>query len=59
MNIKKIIETNQQYVKNLIRTITNTHNNEDIEQEVYIKLWKNCDKYEENGKRLKIISGKH
>lgn len=50
MNIKKIIETNQQYIKNLIRTITNTHNNEDIEQEVYIKLWKNRDKYEENGK---------
>lgn len=50
MNIKKIIENNQQYVKNLIKTITNTHNNEDIEQEVYIKLWKNHDKYEENGK---------
>lgn len=50
MNIKKIIENNQQYVKNLIKTITNTHNNEDIEQEVYIKLWKNRDKYEENGK---------
>ena len=49
MNIKKIIENNQQYVKNLIKTITNTHNNEDIEQEVYIKLWKNRDKYEENG----------
>lgn len=50
MNIKKIIENNQQYIKNLIKTITNTHNNEDIEQEVYIKLWKNRDKYEENGK---------
>lgn len=50
MNIKKIIEDNRQYVKNLIKTITNTHNNEDIEQEVYIKLWKNHDKYEENGK---------
>ena len=50
MNIKKIIEDNRQYVKNLIKTITNTHNNEDIEQEVYIKLWKNRDKYEENGK---------
>ena len=50
MNIKKIIENNQQYVKSLIKTITNTHNNEDIEQEVYIKLWKNRDKYEENGK---------
>lgn len=50
MDIKKIIETNRQYVKNLIKTITNTHNNEDIEQEVYIKLWKNRDKYDENGK---------
>lgn len=50
MNIKKIIENNQQYIKNLIKTITNTHNNEDIEQEVYIKLWKNRDKYGENGK---------
>lgn len=29
--------------------MTGTHN-EDIEQEVYIRTWKNLDKYEENGK---------
>ena len=32
----------------MIRLITK-QDNEDIEQEVYIKLWKNSDKYEERG----------
>ena len=31
-------------------------NNEDIEQEVYIRTWKNIDKYKENGKFKSWIS---
>ena len=33
---------------NIIKLITRSEN-EDLEQEVYIKLWKNADKYEERG----------
>ena len=48
MNFEEIIKNNKQNIKNIIRMITK-HDNEDIEQEVYIKLWKNSDKYEERG----------
>ena len=48
MNFDEIIKTNKQNIKNIIRMITK-QDNEDIEQEVYIKLWKNSDKYEERG----------
>ena len=48
MNFEEIIRTNKQNIKNIIRMITK-QDNEDIEQEVYIKLWKNSDKYEERG----------
>ena len=48
MNFNEIIKTNKQNIKNIIRLITK-HDNEDIEQEVYIKLWKNSDKYKEQG----------
>ena len=48
MNFEEIIKTNKQNIKNIIRLITK-QDNEDIEQEVYIKLWKNSDKYEERG----------
>ena len=48
MNFKDIIQTNKQNIKNIVRMITK-QDNEDIEQEVYIKLWKNSDKYEERG----------
>ena len=48
MNFDEIIRTNKQNIKNIIRMITK-QDNEDIEQEVYIKLWKNSDKYEERG----------
>ena len=41
MNFNEIIKANKQNVKNIIRLIT--------KQEVYIKLWKNADKYEERG----------
>lgn len=48
MNFEEIIKTNRQNIKNIIRMITK-QDNEDIEQEVYIKLWKNSGKYEERG----------
>jgi len=48
MNFNDIIKTNKQNIKSIIRMITK-QDNEDIEQEVYIKLWKNSDKYEERG----------
>lgn len=48
MNFNEIIRNNKQNVKNIIRLITK-QDNEDLEQEVYIKLWKNADKYEERG----------
>ena len=49
MNFNDLIESNKQNVKNIIRLITK-QDNEDLEQEVYIRAWKNADKYEERGK---------
>lgn len=46
MDIKEIINGN--YVRNIIKRITNEYN-EDLEQEVYLKVWKNADKYKEQG----------
>ena len=48
MNFNEIIETNKNNIKNIIRLITKSEN-EDLEQKVYIKLWKNSDKYKEQG----------
>lgn len=48
MNFEEIIKNNKQNIKSIIRMFTK-QDNEDIEQEVYIKLWKNSDKYEERG----------
>ena len=48
MNFEDLIKANKQNIKNIIRMITK-QDNEDIEQEVYIKLWKNSEKYEERG----------
>ena len=48
MDFKQIIDNNKDYVKNIIKLITK-ESNEDIEQEVYIKAWKNSDKYTECG----------
>ena len=48
MNFSDLIKSNKQNVKNVIRLITK-QDNEDLEQEVYIKAWKNADKYEEKG----------
>ena len=35
-------------MRSIIKRITNEHN-EDLEQEVYTRVWKNSDKYEEKG----------
>ena len=48
MNLKNIIEANKENVKNIIRMISG-ETNEDLEQEVFIKVWKNSEKYEERG----------
>lgn len=47
--MKDIIEQNKGIVKAVIKKITGSYN-EDIEQEVYIKTWKNMPNYKENGK---------
>lgn len=49
MDIKKIITNNQNNVKNIIRLITKQEN-DDIEQEVYIKVWQKSESYCEQGK---------
>jgi len=48
MDFNKVIENNKQNIKNIIRLITR-EDNEDLEQEVYMKIWKNSEKYEEKG----------
>ena len=47
--MKEIIEQNKGVVKAVIRKITGAYN-EDLEQEVYIKTWRNLQNYEEKGK---------
>lgn len=48
MNFKDLINNNKDNVRNIIRLITK-ETNEDLEQEVYVKAWKNQDKYVEKG----------
>ncbi|MBO5738540.1 sigma-70 family RNA polymerase sigma factor [bacterium] len=48
MKFKELVENNKQNIKNIIKLITKQEN-EDLEQEVYIRAWKNLDKYEEKG----------
>lgn len=48
MDFKKLIETNKQNVKNIIKLITK-EDNEDLEQEVYIKVLRNKAEYKEQG----------
>lgn len=48
MNFNELINANKQNVKNIIKLITKQEN-EDLEQEVFIKVLKNADKYEERG----------
>ncbi len=48
MDLKQIIKANQEHVKKIIRLVSG-ESNEDLEQEVYLKVWKNADKYQERG----------
>ncbi len=47
--MKSIIEQYKNNIKKIISNMTGSEN-EDIEQEVYIRTWKNLDKYKEEGK---------
>ncbi len=47
--MKKIIEQYKYGIKTIIKNITGSYN-EDLEQEVYVKTWKNKDKYIEQNK---------
>lgn len=55
MDFNKVIKENKQNIKNIIRLITK-EDNEDIEQEVILKIWKNSDKYKEQGSVKSWIS---
>ena len=55
MDLNKVITENKQNIKNIIRLITK-EDNEDLEQEVYVKIWKNAEKYEEKGSIKSWIS---
>ena len=48
MDFKELIKNNQSNVRSIIRLITK-ETNEDLEQEVYVKVWKNANKYTEKG----------
>ncbi len=48
MDFEKLIKSNKQHIKNIIKLIIK-EDNEDLEQEVYAKIWKNSDKYSETG----------
>ena len=48
MDFKNLIKSNQNNVRSIIRLITK-ETNEDLEQEVYVKVWKNADRYKEQG----------
>lgn len=49
MNFNEIIKNNKQNIKNIIRHITKEEETDDLEQEVYVKVWKNAKKYKEQG----------
>lgn len=55
MNFKEIIEVNKNSIKAVIRKIT-SYENEDLEQEVYLRIWKNSDKYKEQGKLKSFVN---
>lgn len=55
MDFNKVIDSNKQNIKNIIRLITK-EDNEDLEQEVYLKIWRNSDKYKEQGSIKSWIS---
>ena len=48
MDFNKLVKQNKANVRGIIRLITK-EDNEDLEQEVYLRVWKNADKYKEQG----------
>ncbi len=48
MNFRDIFKQNNKNIKKIIKSITNEEN-EDLEQEVYIRVLKNSDRYKEKG----------
>lgn len=48
MDFKNLVQNNRNNVRNIIKLITK-ETNEDLEQEVFFKVWKNSDKYKEQG----------
>ena len=48
MNFNNIIKRNRENIRSIIKLITNEEN-QDLEQEVYVKVWKNAGKYKEQG----------
>lgn len=48
MDFRDLIKQNKENVRNIIKLITK-ETNEDLEQEVFIKIWKNKGKYFEKG----------
>ena len=53
--MKEIISAHSGRIKAIIKKLTGSYN-EDIEQEVYIKTWRNLDRYHEEGKFIQWIS---
>lgn len=47
--MKDIIAENKAYIRSIIRKLTGS-NNEDLEQEVYVKTWQHLPRYAEQGK---------
>ena len=47
--MNKIIETHKRSIQNIIMSMTGKSNTQDLEQEVYIKVWKNLNKYRDQG----------
>jgi len=55
MDYKEIFDANRQKIKNIIKLVTK-EDNEDLEQEVYLKALRARDKYKDKGKFLNWIS---
>lgn len=48
MDFNQVVKDNKNNVRSIIKLITK-ETNEDLEQEVYVKVWKNAGKYKEQG----------
>lgn len=48
MNFEKLVRENKKNIQNIIRLVTK-EDNEDLEQEVYIRVLKNAENYKEKG----------